>query len=181
MARARNYLLSTELEKDVDYVLWLDNDVSSYPRNMIQILIAARKSIVAASCVEQSNHNRTYDLNSWRRPKIGKKLFPGSDPEDVHFAGYLYDALDGKRLSLKEAAGVPDRETVRVDGAEYTLVQLEAVGGRALLVSADLHRSGVVFPHFPIDNLIETEGLSRSALRMGATSWGFTNVDAVHP
>lgn len=74
-------------------------------------------------------------------------------------------------------------------------VQLNAVGGTMLLVRADLHRDGLIFPPFlygvasphirsrhPLwgRGEIETEGLGAMALDMGAQCWGLPDLEIVH-
>ena len=54
------------------------------------------------------------------------------------------------------------------------------MGGAALLVDAELHRHGLVFPPFPYRRRIETEGLSMMALDMGALSWGMPFLEVLH-
>jgi len=78
------------------------------------------------------------------------------------------------------------------------LVRLDAVGGAMLLVRADLHREGLVFPTYlygqqsrfarnPNPLLgegvgeIETEGLAMMAKDMGVECWGMPNLEIVHP
>lgn len=78
------------------------------------------------------------------------------------------------------------------------LVRLDAVGGTMLLVRADLHREGLMFPGFlygrrsplardpsPYDALgvgeVETEGLALMAKDMGYECWGMPNLEIVHP
>lgn len=76
------------------------------------------------------------------------------------------------------------------------LVRLDAVGGTVLLVRADCHRDGLVFPCFPygaphpavrhpgpfpgIEGEIETEGLGLMALDMGAQAWGMPKLEVLH-
>ncbi len=77
-------------------------------------------------------------------------------------------------------------------------VRLDAVGGTMLLVHADIHREGLVFPTFPYGpthpaarrhnpNLpdgmtgeIETEGLGLMAQDMGYQCWGLPDLEIVH-
>ena len=74
-------------------------------------------------------------------------------------------------------------------------VRIESVGGTVLLVRADLHRDGLVFPPFrygvesqairsehPIwgKGEIETEGLAAMAHDMGAQCWGLPDLEVVH-
>ena len=74
--------------------------------------------------------------------------------------------------------------------SEGDLVELDAVGGTMLLVRADLHRDGLVFPSFPYGgrnsrirgNLgeLETEGLGMMAHDMGHRCWGMPNLEIRH-
>jgi hypothetical protein len=59
-------------------------------------------------------------------------------------------------------------------------VRLDAVGGAMLLVNAELHRHGLVFPPFVYRHRIETEGLSMMALDMGVLSWGLPELEVIH-
>lgn len=69
-------------------------------------------------------------------------------------------------------------------------VPLDSVGGTILMIKADLHRDGLIFPAYPygLDNPrrrpgqgeIETEGLGLMALDMGAQPWGMPNFEVQH-
>ena len=74
---------------------------------------------------------------------------------------------------------------------DQDLVRLDAVGGTMLLVKADLHRDGLVFPPFPYGapnervrkgrmGEIETEGLGILAADMGIECWGLPNLEILH-
>jgi hypothetical protein len=88
-------------------------------------------------------------------------------------------------LRMQDMRGGPD------------LVRLDAVGGTALLVRADVHRDGLIFPPFPygapnsavrsphplgptVRGEIETEGLGIMAQDMGYQCWGMPNLEIVH-
>jgi hypothetical protein len=70
------------------------------------------------------------------------------------------------------------------------IVELDAVGGTMLLVRADLHRDGLVFPCFPYGEPnprirpergeLETEGLGMMAHDMGHQAWGLPNLEIRH-
>ncbi len=70
------------------------------------------------------------------------------------------------------------------------LVRLDAVGGTMLLVRADLHRDGLIFPSFPYGRgnervrpqgaELETEGLGIMAGDMGRQCWGMPDVEILH-
>jgi peptide chain release factor subunit 1 len=78
-----------------------------------------------------------------------------------------------------------------------SLVRLEAVGGTMLLVRAELHRDGLIFPPFfyggrspwvrephPLRGAqlgeIETEGLAIMAKDMGVECWGMPDLEIYH-
>jgi Anp1 len=77
------------------------------------------------------------------------------------------------------------------------LVRLDSVGGTVLLVRADLHRDGLVFPPFLYgrahpavrrpgpwgegnEGEIETEGFALMAADMGYRCWGMPNLEVLH-
>lgn len=78
------------------------------------------------------------------------------------------------------------------------LVRLDAVGGTMLLVRADCHRDGLIFPSFAFGaehpavrknngwhpqserGEIETEGLGIMAQAMGFQCWGMPNLEILH-
>lgn len=73
---------------------------------------------------------------------------------------------------------------------EGDMVELDTVGGTMLLIRADLHRDGLVFPPFPYGRpnerarsslpAIETEGLACMAWDMGHRCWGLPNLEVRH-
>lgn len=76
---------------------------------------------------------------------------------------------------------------------EGELVRLDSVGGTMLLVRADIHRDGLIFPPFPYGRgnskirtrnywhgEIETEGLGIMADDMGISCWGLPLVEIKH-
>jgi peptide chain release factor subunit 1 len=72
----------------------------------------------------------------------------------------------------------------------HELVELHAVGGTVLLVRADVHRDGLVFPAFLYGREnpriregrgeVETEGLGMMAYDMGHRCWGMPNFEVIH-
>ncbi|MGE0725782.1 MAG: hypothetical protein AB7O45_15490, partial [Alphaproteobacteria bacterium] len=146
LARARNRLVAGAL-RDEDWVLWLDVDLIDYPPDLPARLLAAGKDVVVPHCVRPDG--TTFDLNSFR-------IDPPGGREDRR---HLRDGI------LQPPAGVGRRYLDAFDGDEP--VALDAVGGTALLVRADLHREGLCFPPFALDGYIETEGMARMARAMG--------------
>jgi GT2 family glycosyltransferase len=89
------------------------------------------------------------------------------------------------RIHMEDLRGGPD------------LVRLDAVGGTMLLVKADVHREGLIFPPFLYGNRsaivrdpnpwsrgtvgeLETEGLGIMARDMGYQCWGLPNLEIIH-
>ena len=77
------------------------------------------------------------------------------------------------------------------------LVRLDSVGGTMLLVRADIHRDGLVFPTYPygtrspyarphnavngrLGGELETEGLALMAKDMGHECWGMPDLEIYH-
>ncbi len=155
LARARNHLLVGALQ-DEDWVLWLDVDVSDYPRTILGDLLAVDRDIVQPHCVVEYGGD-TFDWNAWR---------------------------EHGRVRMDQLRGGAD------------LVRLDAVGGTMLLVRADAHRNGLVFPPmlygagsrwarnphpvFRAPGEVETEGLGVMAKDMGYECWGMPNLEIVH-
>jgi peptide chain release factor subunit 1 len=73
---------------------------------------------------------------------------------------------------------------------EGELVRLDTVGGTVLLVRADAHRDGLVFPAFPYGRAnpkirddtpeIETEGFGIMADDLGYRCWGMPHLEVLH-
>lgn len=154
LAKARNHLLFRSLQ-DEDWVLWLDVDVVSYPRDLIHRLLACNRDIVHPHCVLEAG-GPTFDRNGW------------SD-----HGGKLLQDFRGSREP----------------------VPLDAVGASVLLVRADRHRDGLVFPPFrygrrnaamrprhPVwdSGEIESEGLGLLAQDMGYQCWGLPELEVLH-
>jgi len=161
LAKSRNYLLSQALESE-QWVLWIDADVTSWPDDVIEQLLDAQKDIVVPHCVTENG--KTFDLNTF-------KLKPGAEKWDWSpyiLDGILQPPVGYGRLYLSE---LRDHERIQVD----------AVGGTMLLIPANLHREGLIFPPYSYKHFIETEGLAVMAKDMGYSCWGLPNLEIVHP
>ncbi|HVB65093.1 MAG TPA: hypothetical protein VNE17_10205 [Nitrolancea sp.] len=119
-------------------------------------------------------------------PDIIERLFAsGGNIVQPHcvleFGGATFDQnawRDKGRYHLDELRG---------EGAR---VPLDAVGGTMLLIRADLHRDGLIFPAFPYrpghpkarggEGELETEGLGLMAADMGETCWGLPGLEILH-
>jgi UDP:flavonoid glycosyltransferase YjiC (YdhE family)/GT2 family glycosyltransferase len=162
LAQSRNHLLRQALH-DEDWVLWIDVDLHDWPSDVIEQLLAVKREIVVPNCVV-APAGRTFDYNTFR-------CKPNADLID--WSQYLVDDL----LQPPIAVGRHYLNDLRA----YQLVEVDAVGGTMLLVRADLHRRGLIFPETPYHGLIETEGLARMAQDMGHRCWGVPHLEIIHP
>ncbi|KAL9057339.1 MAG: hypothetical protein Q9162_002413 [Coniocarpon cinnabarinum] len=179
MARARNSLLFTTLGPTTSWVLWLDADIVETPSTLIQDLARHDKPIIVPNCYQRFYNNdkksmdtRPYDYNSWIDSDQARKLGSEMEKDDILLEGYAEMAT--YRFLM---AGMYD---ARNPGDTHTEVQLDGVGGTALLVKADVHRDGAMFPPFAFYHLIETEGFAKMASRLGWKSWGLPNYFVYH-
>jgi Anp1 len=163
-AKVRNYLVSIALH-DEDFVLWLDSDLRQYPHDIIERMLETGKSILSADCV--TPEGGCYDRNNWRETPRSLKVMAGLPPHALMFEGYSTHPTH--RQSLCD-----------IDADKEKLVELQGVGGTALLVEGDLFREGLFFPTFPFEHALETEGLAQVALKMGVKSYGMTNLHVIH-
>jgi glycosyltransferase involved in cell wall biosynthesis len=160
IARARNRLLSLGL-RDEAWVLWLDADLLSYPPSLLTELLGAGKDLVVPHCLNEDGG--TFDRNTF---VFSPDRSASERPE--YLLDGLYQPPSGRgRAYLGAYRG-------------QALVPVDAVGGTALLVRADLHRDGLVFPPWPHRGYIETEGLAMAARDMGVVSWGMPDLEIVH-
>ena len=131
------------------------------------------------------------DLEDYPADIIERLLAYGKDilqPHCVHAPGgatFDLNAWSQDGITMSELRG---REE---------LVRLNSVGGTMLLVRADLHRDGLIFPPFLYGRAsdairrkhplfgnaageLETEGLGIMARDMGVQCWGLPNLEIIH-
>lgn len=133
------------------------------------------------------------DVTDYPADVIAQLLATGKDIVQPHcvtrYGGPTFDWnawRDKGRQRMDELRGGP------------SLVRLDAVGGTMLLIRADVHRAGLIFPPylygresrfarnpspFIPDGVgeVETEGLGMMAKDMGIECWGLPNLEIVHP
>lgn len=172
MAKARNSLLFTTLGPSTSWVLWLDADIVETPPTLIQDLAQHDKGIVVPNCFQRYPNPETnkmdvraYDFNNWQDSATAQELAQKMGPDDVLFEGYAEMATYRSLMAYMGAEGDNLHQEVALDG----------VGGSALLVKAEVHRDGAMFPPFPFYHLIETEGFAKMAKRLGWSATGLPN------
>lgn len=166
MALARNRLLRFALQQNkFNYTLWIDSDVTEFPRDLVQQMLFAKSDVVATSCLTKIEGNKMiYDKNSWRETNSSVSAQSKLEIDSIMLEGYkksLRIFLPGLR-------------------AEGRVVPLDGVGGCALMVKADCFRSGLQFPEVLYKHHIETEGLAKMARDMGFKVVGLPFVEVFH-
>jgi mannan polymerase complexes MNN9 subunit len=172
MAKARNSLLFTTIGPTTSWVLWMDADIVEYPPTLIQDLAAYDVPIIAPNVFQRyyneekkSQDIRPYDFNNWIDSPTAKEMAAKMGKDDILLEGYAemptYRSLMAMMYDPKADPG--------------TKVKLDGVGGATLLVKADVHRDGAMFPPFAFYHLIETEGFAKMASRLNWESFGLPN------
>ncbi|MCJ1365561.1 Golgi mannosyltransferase complex subunit [Acarospora aff. strigata] len=178
MARARNSLLFTTIGPATAWVLWLDSDIVETPPTLIQDLASHDKPIIVPNCYQRYLNEkkepgiRPYDYNSWQESTTAQQLASKMGPDEILLEGYA-EMATYRTLMAHIADTAAEREQDKI-------IALDGVGGTALLVKAEVHRDGAMFPPFPFYHLIETEGFAKMARRLGWHSWGLPNYFVYH-
>lgn len=172
MSRARNSLLFTTLGPHTSWVLWLDADIIETPPTLIQDLASHDRPIVVPNCFQRytdtdskKSAERPYDFNSWIDSEKAQELGESMGPDEILLEGYAEMATYRTLMAY----------LYDPNGAVHDEIELDGVGGTALLVKAEVHRDGAMFPPFSFYHLIETEGFAKMAKRLGHTATGLPN------
>jgi mannan polymerase complexes MNN9 subunit len=172
MAKARNSLLFTTMGPTTSWILWMDADIVEYPPTLIQDLAAYDVPIIAPNVFQRYYNDekktqdiRPYDFNNWIDSPTAKEMAAKMGKDDILLEGY---AEMPTYRSLMAMMYDPTAD-------QGTKVKLDGVGGATLLVKADVHRDGAMFPPFAFYHLIETEGFAKMASRLNWESFGLPN------
>jgi mannan polymerase complexes MNN9 subunit len=175
MSKARNSLLFTTLGPTTSWVLWLDSDIVETPHSLLQDLAAHDKPIIVPNCYQRYYNDdkkamdiRPYDYNSWQDSPTAQQLAAKMDNDDILLEGYAELATYRSLMAYMVDGPGADADKTKE-------VLLDGVGGTALLVKAEVHRDGAMFPPFSFYHLIETEGFAKMAARLGWKSYGLPN------
>lgn len=176
MSLARNSLLFSTISHDTSWILWLDSDIIETPPTLIQDLARHDKPLIVPNCYQRYNDPqngasvRPYDYNSWQDSDVAQELASKMGEDDILVEGYAelatYRTLMAHLYNPSEDA--------------HSELELDGVGGTALLVKAEVHRDGAMFPPFPFYHLMETEGFAKMAKRLGYQAYGLPNYLIYH-
>ncbi|KKK21541.1 mannan polymerase complex subunit MNN9 [Aspergillus ochraceoroseus] len=178
MSRARNSLLFTTLGPATSWVLWLDSDIVETPNTLIQDLTSHNRPVIVPNCYQRYYNTddkkmdvRPYDYNSWIDSPIAQSLAAKMEPDEILLEGYAEMPTYRTLMAyLADTANPNPRRVINLDG----------VGGTALMVKADVHRDGAMFPAFSFFHLVETEGFAKMAKRLGYTVHGLPDYFVYH-
>lgn len=173
MARARNSILFTTIGPTTSWVLWLDSDIVETPPTLIQDMTSHDKPVLVANCFQRFINDkgkkdiRPYDYNSWQDSQVAADMAASMGPDDIILEGYADTATYRTLLAMN--ADTNESRDQRV------VIPLDGVGGTTLMVKAEVHRDGAMFPPFAFYHLMETEGFAKMAKRLGWGCWGLPN------
>ena len=179
LSRARNALLFTTMGPSTAWVLWLDADVVETPPTLIEDLAQHDKPVLAPTCLQRFVNGegqadvRPYDYNSWQDSEEARELGKKMGPDDILVEGYA-EMPTYRTLMAKVADTSAQRDQKKI-------LELDGVGGAALMVKAEVHRDGAMFPPFAFYHLIETEGFAKMAKRLGWSCYGLPNYFVSRP
>ncbi|KAJ9241031.1 CAZyme family GT62 [Paecilomyces variotii] len=179
MSRARNSLLFTTLGPSTSWVLWLDADIVETPPTLIQDMASHNKAVIVPNCFQRYYNDekkkmdvRPYDYNSWRDSDTAQQLAQKMGPDEILLEGYA--EMPTYRTLMAYLADTSDERK------QNKVIPLDGVGGTALLVKAEVHRDGAMFPPFPFYHMVETEGFAKMARRLGYECFGLPNYFVYH-
>jgi hypothetical protein len=161
IAKVRNELLRQAL-RDEDWVLWIDADIVDFSPGILRNLLDTGAQVTHPNAVRRPG-GPSMDLNAW----IAERALSADAVRKWMIDGLYQPPAGYQRLYLSD---LRYRDSVALD----------SVGGTMLLVHADLHRSGLLFPAQPRDGLIETEAFARVAHERGVLVIGLPNVEVIH-
>lgn len=176
LASMRNSLVLATIGPKTAWVLWLDSDVVETPASLVQDLASYDKPLIVANCYQRQADDKLkpVDACSWqesaeqaeeRAMKLGPDEIVVQDLEE----GSSTPPVTGRAL----LAHMYDPAVSKAGPEEA--VPLDGVAATALLVKAQVHRDGAMFPPFAFYNLVGSEGFAKMAARLGYNAWGLPN------
>lgn len=175
MSLARNSLLFSTIAHDTAWILWLDSDIVETPPTLIQDLARHDKALIVPNCYQRYTDKngpaiRPYDYNSWQDSDTAQELASKMRDDEILVEGYAEMATYRTLMA----------HLYNADDDVHSEMELDGVGGTALLVKAEVHRDGAMFPPFPFYHLMETEGFAKMAKRLGYQAYGLPNYLIYH-
>lgn len=174
MALMKNELLFATLGPEVSWILWLDGRVTKTPTSLIQALTNHGKPILTTNILRRKDTGNDKDqddffhpdtLNNWVNSQVSVNMVSDLSKNDILIEG----------VSTKDTDRPLMRQFYDINSSPLTEMELDSVGTSCTLIRSDIHRDGAMFPSFPFYNLIETEGFTKMAKRLGYQAYGLPN------
>lgn len=174
MALMKNELLFATLGPEVSWILWLDGRVTKTPTSLIQDLTNHGKPILTTNILRRKDTGNDKDqddffhpdtLNNWVNSQVSVNMVSDLSKNDILIEG----------VSIKDTDRPLMRQFYDINSSPLTEMELDSVGTSCTLIRSDIHRDGAMFPSFPFYNLIETEGFTKMAKRLGYQAYGLPN------
>lgn len=137
------------------------------PKDLIQRMIATGKDVINVPVFMDAFSDVPYDLNTWIESRYSMQLEAKMPDNFPTFEGYGAHPTYHTYLKRSLFKG-------------RHLVPVDSVGGCILMVRADCHRQGLIFPTFTIHHGIETEGLAKMAKVMGFQPYALVDIFGIH-
>ena len=166
LAMSRNSLLHSAL-RDEKWVLWMDVDVEEIPSDLLLQLLSPDKDVIVPACMYHrsiTGYPAVYDRNTWKETKESLSFLKTQPHNFLMLEGYEMSKRD-YLTKLRHLGNV---------------VEIDGVGGCVLLIKAQCHRKGLIFPTFVYKHHIETEGLAKMAKEMGLGVYGMPHLEVFH-
>lgn len=171
LAKARNIILSTTISPKTSWVLWLSPEIIETPPSLIQDMAQHDKAVLVANAVKQGTVE-SIDLHSWQESEIGREMAASMESED----DIILEGFSDVKTHRQTLGEFYDK-----NANIHTEVPLDGVGAStAMLVKAEVHKDGAMFPPFGFYHRIESEGFAKMAMRLGYQPWGLPNYLVTH-
>ncbi|MBP2550711.1 hypothetical protein J2858_003651 [Neorhizobium galegae] len=160
LAAIRNELLAATLKARHDRVLWIVTEAMDYPPDIVAQLTRSGARIAVPHAVQDPG-GQSADTGSFLMI---------AEPARADFYGHVRQGLLQPPHSWEFRRHLHDLRYLDT-------VPLHGVGRTMLLVDADCHRAGLLFPERPYRHLIDTEGFGLLARDAGVVPLGLPQLE----
>lgn len=177
-ATRKNELISTTLGPEISWILWLDGKICKTSTTLIQDLTNHGKPIITTNILTKKQYDPTKDhtedkedlfhpetLNNWVQSQISMNIINKLSYDDILIEGI--SSFDTDRPLM--------RQFYDPTQSPLTEMELDSVSSACTLIKSEIHRDGAMFPNFSFYNLIDSEGFTKMAKRLGYQAYGLPN------
>ncbi|OZJ06267.1 hypothetical protein BZG36_00822 [Bifiguratus adelaidae] len=170
-ARKRNFLLSSTLRPQHDWVVWFDVNMVKVPSTALQDLIGLNVDIVTPNVFVPKSTNVLwgFDRRNWQETDESRLLQMDLIESIPLFEGF-WEQTNHRLLMVDMPTNLGSLKKIPLDG----------VGASFTLVRADVHRAGVNFPAYVYKHCLDSEGFALMAKDVGYQAWGLPGYIVYH-